>query len=119
MMSGVATTILDPTRHWVCPSCPATHVTKLAGVHTPMHDCPGQAGLSVPYVEHTDRLNPVRVRHLPVEREDWVGTEHGVTHDVDGRAISAVRTERWDDTNDTVVFAPTAVGASHPDERQP
>ena len=112
----VATTILDPTRHWVCPSCPATHITRLAGVHTPLHECPGQRGLSVPYVEYTDQLNQIRTRHLAVEREDWVGAEHGVQLDADGRAVSAVRTERWDDSNDVNVYAPTAVGGT-PEER--
>ena len=48
------------------------------------------------------------VRHMPVERADYIGRERGVRHDNRGRAVMAVRTERADGSNDTAVFAPTA-----------
>jgi hypothetical protein len=47
-------------------------------------------------------------RHILVERGDFIGREHGISYDTDGRAIMSVVTERADGTNDCTVFAPTA-----------
>lgn len=97
--------VLDPTKRWECPSCGALHTTREPRPHTPMHACPAQRGLSVPYVEAG-----TRARHVAVERGDYVGSEQGVAHDGEGRAVMAVRTERPDGSNDVHVFAPRATG---------
>jgi hypothetical protein len=85
----------------VCPNCT---LTAPAALGTVMHTCPGLAGLSVP-------LQPEgsRVRHVVVEREDYVGSEDVQTDD-NGRPVMAVLTERPDGSNDTVVYAPAARG---------
>lgn len=100
--------LLNPQRIWECPSCGYTHVARAVGVQSKLHQCPRQKGLVVPLVDVTDRP-AVKSRHVPVVREDYVGAEVGVRFDADGRAVSAVRTERSDGSNDCVVFAPTAV----------
>lgn len=74
-----------------------------------MHPCKAQKGLMVPYVEvHGVELSKHKVRHVPVERGDYVNGEIGVVHDGEGRAVQAVRTEREDGSYDCHVFAPTA-----------
>lgn len=93
--------LLDATKNWECPSCLARYQTKEARPHVPMHPCP-KLGIIAPYVEVGERA-----RHLVVEREDYVGDEL-VRHSLDGRPIMAVRTERWDGSNDCHVMAPTA-----------
>lgn len=101
--------VLDPTKRWECPSCGAQHVTREPRPHTPMHPCRAQKGLLVPFVEvHGTELAKHSVRHVPVEREDYVADEVGVAHDGEGRAVQAVRTERADGSYDCHVFAPTA-----------
>lgn len=97
--------LLDPTKHWRCPSCGGEHATNEARPHTPMHTCAAQRGLSVPFVEVV--RNGQASRHLVVEREDYEGTEN-VTRDGEGRPIMAVRVERADGSNDAHVFAPMA-----------
>lgn len=63
----------------------------------------------VPYVEvHGVEFKKHSARHVAVGREDYEGDEKGVTHDGDGRAVMAVRTERADGSYDTHVFAPAA-----------
>jgi hypothetical protein len=103
--------VLDPTRYWQCPTCDAQHITRTAQVTTPGHACPQLAGLSVPYVECPDQrqVDGARVRHRVIERADFVGREHGVRHDGNGRAVMAVHTERADGSHDTTVFPATAM----------
>ncbi len=100
--------LLDPTKRWECPSCGHQHVTREARPHTPMHPCPRLKGVIAPYVEVTDALVKHSVRHVVVEREDFIGNELGVATDDEGRAVMAVRTERADGSNDCHVFAPLA-----------
>jgi hypothetical protein len=107
----VTVALLDPTKRWECPSCELQHVTREPRPHTPMHPCRAQRGLTVPFVEvHGRELAKHSVRHVPVERGDYVGAERGVTLDSDGRAIQAIRTERADGSNDCHVLAPIAIG---------
>jgi hypothetical protein len=102
--------LLEVEHRWQCPSCGAQQVTTDHRPHTPMHDCPSQHGLSVPYVEvHGSELAKHSTRHVLVEREDLIGDETGVTLDDTGRAVMAVRTERADGSNDVAVYAPTAI----------
>jgi len=95
------TVLLDPTRHWECPNCPATDETHEARPHTRYHRCAGLAGLLAPMVPAGERAN-VRA----VEREDYIGTDQVPL--TNGRPVMAVVTERADGSNDTAVFAPTA-----------
>ena len=98
-----------PERHWQCPSCEQTHVTRDARPHTPMHDCQRLNGLSAPFVEVTHGQELVRfsVRHRVVEREDYLGNELA-RFDSTGTPITAVLTERADGSNDCLAFAGTA-----------
>lgn len=106
--------LLDPTKHWECPSCGRQHVTKTAQVTSELHACPAQHGLAVPFVEVTgSELKRGTVRHVAVERGDYVGSEVGVRHDSEGKAVMAVRTERADGSNDVHVFAPSATARSN------
>lgn len=98
------THLLDPSKRWECPSCGLQHVTREPRPHTPMHPCPGLRGLLAPFVEVVGELKKNSVRHVAVEREDYIGDEQGV-----GR-VMAVRTERADGSNDCHVFAPAASG---------
>lgn len=96
-----------PTRYWSCPSCVAQHVSHEARPHLPMHPCPGQAGMMVPYVEaHPGRLQrrADRRHHRLIERGDYAGSEKGLRRTVDGRLVMAVHTERPDGSHDTCVF---------------
>lgn len=97
-----------PERRWQCPSCDRQHVTREARPHTPMHTCSALNGLATPFVEvRGDALAKHSVRHVVVEREDYVGNEL-VQTDNTGRPVMALRTERADGSNDARVFAPTA-----------
>jgi hypothetical protein len=111
----MAAPVLDPTQHWQCPSCGAQHVTKEPRPHTPFHPCRAQKGLTVPYVvvDRGSELKKHAVRHVVVERGDFIGRERGVRHDGEGRAVMAVRTERADGSNDCTVFAPAAQAQSN------
>ena len=102
--------VLSNKRFWECPSCAFQHVTDQPGALTPMHPCPGHAGVEVPLVgvQTNAGLRRGMVRHVVAERGDMIGTEFGVRHDSNGRAVQAVITERADGSNDTHVFAPTA-----------
>lgn len=99
------TPILRPHHRWACPSCEALHETFDARPHTPMHPCPALRGLLAPFVPWREK---VVERHVVVERQDYVGDEVGVRFDDDGRAITSLRTERPDGSNDSLAFAPTA-----------
>lgn len=97
--------ILNAEKRWGCPTCGATHVTREARPHTPMHRCAG-FGLDVPLVEiHGDEL--VGVRHVAVERDDYIGDEL-VQTDLNGRPVMAIVTERADGSANRAVYAPTA-----------
>ncbi len=91
---------------WECPSCGHRDVTEVPQPHTRMHACPAQKGLTVPLVETEREL--VGVRHVPVERDDYEGTERGLVHDGEGKSVTAIHTERPDGSYDTLVFAPVA-----------
>lgn len=114
--AGLATgnaVMLDPERHWQCPSCGLQHVTREHRPHVPMHPCRGLRGILTPYVEVPPGMAELRkhsVRHVAKVREDFVGSEI-VRKDADGRPIMAVSTERADGSNDLHVFAPTASGS--------
>ena len=69
-----------------------------------IHRCSGQRGLTLPLVE-----NGVRARVQLVEREDYIGQEQPMMHE--GRPIMAVTVTR-DDSEDRLVFAPTARGGA-------
>lgn len=95
-----------PRRPWACPSC-NLRTTTVPGEATPYHPCAGLKGLAAPLVP-CDSEGIVRgVRHVAVEREDYVGAEI-VQYDTDGRPMMAVRTERYDGSNDCNVLLPTA-----------
>lgn len=106
-----------PLRRFECPSCGQTTAKRDPRVTTELHPCRAQRGLMVPLVELApgqDSLAKHTVRHVAVERGDYIGTERGVAHDGDGRAVMAVRTERADGSNDCHVLAPTATGRTEP-----
>lgn len=97
--------LLDPTRYWECPSCFEQHISKQAGVITPMHNCKQHKGMAVPYVQvFPGRLNPTPHHHRVIERGDFVGGERGLRRDIEGRVAMAVHTERKDGSHDTAVF---------------
>lgn len=98
------TVLVTPLRHWVCPNCKQTAITRESKPHSRMHSCPGLKGIIAPLVEEG-----VRVQVTAVDREDYVGSELAQT-DETGRPVMAVRTDYEDGRNDTVVFAPTATG---------
>ena len=96
--------LADPERHWECPNCPATDVTREAQPHSRFHNCPALAGLSAPMVPAG-----TRAKVTAHEREDYVGNED-VQLDGNGRPIMSVVTTR-DDGQDVAVYAPTAHGS--------
>lgn len=89
---------------WECPSCGIQHVSRAARRQQARHACQARAGIDVPLVEVVNNHGLRGVRHVIVERGDYIGGEHARP---DG--VMAVRTERSDGSNDCVVFAPTAV----------
>jgi hypothetical protein len=93
---------LVPARHWECPNCSATDVTREAEPHTRFHTCVGLRGLTAPMVPAGTRCK-VEAN----ERGDYVRDET-VTTDADGRPVMNVTVTR-DDGTDVAVFAPTAV----------
>jgi hypothetical protein len=93
-----------PEQHWVCPNCQAAAVTR--GMSNRYHRCAGLRGLLAPMVR-----DGFRGRVFAVEREAYVGREI-VTYDGEGRPVSAVVTERPDGSNDVMVNAPCARGAT-------
>jgi hypothetical protein len=92
--------LLDTMQGWECPSCDYTAVGRVGELH--VHDCRGQAGLTLPMVPAGTKC--VHVVH---EREDYIGVEQ-VQYDGAGRPVMAVNTIR-DDGTDATVFAPVAV----------
>lgn len=97
-----------PEKRWACPSCGKLAVTREALPHTEFHHCP-KLGITAPMVElRTADLDPMSVRHVVVERDDYIGDED-VTLTDSGRPVMAVDLERADGSNDRAVFA----GAAH------
>lgn len=94
---------LTPERHWVCPNCPQTSVTRRADVHTEFHHCAGLRGVYAPMT-----VDGIRCKVELVEREDYIGADSLVIHDDRGRAVMGVRTTR-DDGEDFAVHCPTAL----------
>lgn len=111
----MAVPILDVTKWWECPSCHKQHVTREHRPHVPMHPCSGLKGFLAPFVEvHSNAgIRRGTVRHLAVERGDYVNGELGLRSDGDGRVIMAVRTERADGSNDCHVFPAAATAATN------
>jgi hypothetical protein len=100
-----------PLRRFECPSCGRTLAKRDPRVTTEMHLCPAQKLLLVPFVELAPgqrELKKNSVRHVAVERGDYIAGEKGVRLDGEGRAVMAVHTERVDGY-DCAVFAPCAV----------
>jgi hypothetical protein len=111
----VSVTVLDPVKCWECPSCGRQHVTRTHLVTSEMHHCPAQRGLYVPFVqvESNAGIKKGSMRHVPIERGDFIGKEIGVRHDAEGTAFMAVHTERADGSHDTHVLAPAAQAKIH------
>ena len=102
--------VLDATKLWECPACGLRDQTHEHRPHSRMHACKAMNGLTAPLVEVTSRsgeLDTHKVRLVRVDREDYVGTEI-VRTDMVGRPAMAVRTERYDGSNDCHVFAAAA-----------
>lgn len=74
-----------------------------------MHNCEGMKGLSIPMIEvksPRDDPNPKRTQHTAQERGDFIGSKKMEPF----RPITvAVKTERFDGSNDCTVFPGTAV----------
>jgi hypothetical protein len=107
----MAVVVFDPIeKHWECPSCHIQYVTHEPRPHIPMHFCVALNGLCAPYAEiygDDQHLKKNSVRHVAVEREDYIGTAIPRTDD-NGKPFSAVLTERADGSNDCHAFADTA-----------
>lgn len=102
------TVLLDPTRRWECPSCGRQHVTDKPLSSFPMHPCPSQKGLTVPFVEVAGReLRKLSARHRILEREDYVGSDLP-QYDDEHRPVMAVVTDHADGSHDCAVLAPVA-----------
>jgi hypothetical protein len=99
--------LAPPEQRWACPSCGKLAVTRETRPHAEFHHCLA-LGIVAPMIAFTgDELDGRQVRHVLVEREDYVGAELVRTDD-NGRPWMAVDTERADGSNDRTVFAPTA-----------
>jgi hypothetical protein len=99
----VTVPILNATRHWVCPNCPAEDVTREAAPHVRYHSCPGLHNISAPMVP-----KGISAAVTAVVREDYIGKEKPQLDD-NGRPIMSVITTR-DDGQDVSVLAPVATG---------
>lgn len=91
-----------PIRHWKCPSCSFTDTTRRYDLHSLLHVCPALNNASVPMEEVRDLDDNTVSRHVVVEREDYIGSEVGVTN------VAGVKTERPDGSNDMIVYPGTA-----------
>ena len=95
--------LLTPSvRRWECGGCPATHVTRVAAPHAPMHQCPATGGLLVPYQPEGSRA-----KVTPQEREDYVNGEAVQLNDA-GRPLMAAQIKHHDGRVDAVIYAPAA-----------
>lgn len=100
---GVAV-LTPPERHWTCPNCDFTDVTREHQPHSRMHSCRGLRGLTAPMVPAGTRC-----KVEAVERGDYVRDEL-VQVDGEGRPVMSVVTTRGDG-QDCAVFAPIARGS--------
>ena len=89
--------IVTPVHRWSCPNCPLEDITHEARPHTRYHICAGLMGLTAPMVPAG-----TKVKVTAHEREDYLNEEMV-------GPIMSITTEREDGSNDTMVFAPTAV----------
>lgn len=103
-MSAIDLGAFIPEKHWVCPNCTTTHVTRERLPHAPFHPCGGLKGLTSPLVE-----DGTACKVVIAERGDYVGGEL-VAMDGEGRPVMSVVTVR-DDGMDCAVLAPIATGA--------
>lgn len=86
---------------WYCPNCHQRGMTRETRPHSRYHHCPKLGGLVAPML-----VVGTKAKVTAVERQDYVGKEHGLVYR-DGRPIMSVVTEREEGT-DVMVFAPTA-----------
>lgn len=93
--------LLSLERHWECPNCVETSMTRESRPHSRFHSCRGLRGLTAPMVPAGTAC-----KVTAVERGDWVGRDL-VQTDGEGRPVMSVVTER-DDGTDCAVLAPTA-----------
>ena len=89
-------------RHWYCPNCGKTDMTKESRPHSRFHTCPKLRGLSTPLLPAGTKAK-VELR----EREDYVGKEIVRLDPERGRPVMSLVTTR-DNGQDVAVFAPTA-----------
>lgn len=94
--------LLQPEHHWVCPNCTTKRITHEARPHTPMHNCKGMKGLSVPFVAEGTKCK--RVLRRP---DDFVKNELVQYDKEDGLPVMSVETWR-EDGQDCTVYAPAA-----------
>lgn len=104
--------LVVPVRRWRCgqyPPCGAGAETRNENPHVEFHFCPSTIstvhprGIAVPMVEEHEKA-----RVLFIEREDYVGDEVELTY-INRRPVMALRTERWDGSNDCIVLPGLAV----------
>lgn len=97
-----------PERHWVCPNCDLTAVTRELGIGHRYHNCKGLLGLSAPMV-----LDGTKAKVEAREREDYIGKEMVSYADRDGKAVPvmSIVTTR-DEGQDCTVLAPVAQATS-------
>jgi len=100
--------LTPPRKLYTCPNCQAEemHPVVVRGAH--MHPCPGLGGLTAPLV-----AAGLDVKVEPVERDDYIGNEHGVRFDADGTPVQSIITTHDDGSNDCVVFAPAATASAN------
>lgn len=104
--------LLEVTRYWDCPSCIGQKITREHRPHVPLHPCPGQKGMLVPFVEaHPGRLHRRADdrHHRVITRGDFIGGEAGLRYNADRVPVMAVHTERRDGSHDTHVFPAVAL----------
>ncbi len=90
---------------WYCPNCKQSGRTENRGPHVRYHTCPKLRMLSAPMLRAG-----VKARVTANEREDYEGADAGhVFHDVAGRPVMSIVTER-EEGQDCIVFAATATG---------
>jgi len=102
----VSIPVLRVERHWACPNCTLTTVSRKATAHMPYHPCRGLHGLLAPMIPRG-----VRAEVIAVEREDYIGTEQVQLDPENGRPIMAVVTNRADG-QDRIINAPVAVAVA-------
>lgn len=101
----MATPIVSVVHDWYCPNCGATDQTREPRPHSRFHTCPKLHMMSAPMI-----LKGTKAKVEAHEREDYIGKEK--VQLFEGRPIMSVTTTREDGSNDTTVYAPTAVARS-------